>query len=126
MRKAIGLLVLGLLGVLSAQADTDLDAKVWAESSSNLFGWVDVEAQAVTLDHVQSAVESVLSEMGYVRTENRRKEKEAVLVFRGANDQKIAVKLKQFDDYTNIKIKVGWAGNGGLSRLILQNVYPKL
>ena len=64
--------------------------------------------------------------MGYTKTKTKNKEAEAVLTFRGADDEKVTLKLKEFPDYTNIKIRIGWVGDGGLSRKILERVYLRL
>ena len=125
MKAMIKIFTLLLAGALLASADIEKEAELWAATSKNMMGSVEVKADA-QLGSVQEAFEGVLGEMGYTKTKTKKKEVEAVLTFRGADDEKLTLKLKQFSDYTNIKIRIGWTGNGGLSRKILERVYLRL
>ena len=88
-------------------------------------GSVEIKADA-RLDPVREAFEAVHTEMDYTRTKTKKKEVEAIPTFGGSDDDKITVKLKEFGDFTNIKIRIGWAGNGPLSRKILEQVYLRI
>lgn len=125
MKTTIQILTILLAGTLLASADTAKEAELWAATSRNIMGSVEVKADA-RLALVQEAFEAVLTEMDYTKTRIRKKEVEAVLTFRGADDEKITLKLKEYPDYTNIKIRIGWTGNGPLSRKILERVYLRL
>jgi len=125
MKTTIQILTIMLVGTLVASADKAKEAELWAATSKNIMGSVEVKADA-RLALVQEAFEAVLTEMDYTKTKTRKKEVEAVLSFRGADDEKITLKLKEFPEFTNIKIRIGWTGNGPLSRKILERVYLRL
>ena len=107
-------------------SDADLDAKVWAASARNILGSVEVKAPDESLLSVRDAFDATAEEMGFVPTSSRVKEQEAVLVYRGSGDTKITIKLKEFSDFTNIKIRFGILGDESLSRRMLELVYPRL
>jgi hypothetical protein len=125
MKGSLQIFILLFVGPLLASADLEKEAELWAATSKNMMGSVEVKADA-RLVAVQEAFEGVLGEMSYTKTKTKKKDAEAVLTFRGADDEKITLKLKEFPDYTNIKIRIGWTGNGGLSRKILERVYLRL
>ena len=125
MKATIPIFTLLFFGTLLASADVEKEAELWAATSKNMMGSVEVKADA-RLVAVQEAFEGVLTEMGYTKTKTKKKDVEVVLTFRGTDDEKITLKLKEFPDYTNIKIRIGWTGNGGLSRKILERVYLRL
>ena len=96
-----------------------------AASATNILGSVESRTDE-KLRPVMSAMKAALEEIGYVQTESRVKPIEAVLTFRGKDDAWISVKLKEFPEFTNIKIRCGLTGNDALSRQILQRVYTRL
>jgi hypothetical protein len=125
MKATIMIFTLLFAGTLLASADMQKEAQLWAATSKNMMGSVEVKADA-RLGPVEAAFEAVLAEMGYIRTKTKKKDVEAVLTFRGEDDKKITLKLKELPDVTNIKIRIGWTGNGPLSRRILERVYLRL
>jgi hypothetical protein len=125
MKAIFKTLAVLLLGTVLASADMEKEAELWAASSTNTLGSVEVKADA-GLGSVEKAFEGVLTEMGYAKTKTKKKKIEAVITFRGADDEWIILKLKEFPGFTNVKIRIGWTGNGGLSREILERVYPHL
>ncbi|MGK0238431.1 MAG: hypothetical protein ACI92G_001897 [Candidatus Pelagisphaera sp.] len=48
------------------------------------------------------------------------------LTFRGQGDQKIVIKLKRFEAFTNFRIRVGLVGNESKSAQIFNYVYRKM
>lgn len=126
MWKAVLMATLVGLGGATAWGSSDLDAKVWAASARNILGSVEVKAPDASLLTVRDAFDAVTGEMGYVPTSSRVKKVEAVLVYRGTGDVKITVKLKEFSDFTNIKVRVGITGDEALSRELLKQVYSRL
>lgn len=48
------------------------------------------------------------------------------LIFRGAGDQKIVIKLKGYNAYTNVRIRIGLTGNQSKSAQIFNYVYRKM
>ena len=125
MKTTIQVLSIILAGTLLASADTAKEAELWAATSKNIMGSVEVKAYA-RIGPVQDAFEAVLTEMGFTKTKTRKKDVDAVLTFRGTDDEKITLKLKEYPDFTHIKIRIGWFGNGSLSREILEGVYLRL
>jgi len=125
MKKTIQILSIILFGAVLVSAATEEDAELWALTSKNILGSVEIKVKA-RLDPVQEAFESVLAQLAFTATRTKKKEVEAVLTFRGADNEKVTVKLKEFPDYTNIKIRIGWMGNGPLSREVLKRVYLQL
>jgi len=125
MKTTIQILSVIVFGAVLASAGTEREAELWAASSKNIMSSVEIKADP-RLDPIREAFEAVLADMDYAKTKARKKPVEAALIFRGADDVRITLKLKEFPDYTNIKIRVGWAGNAPLSREILKEAYLRL
>ena len=50
----------------------------------------------------------------------------STLIFRGAGDQKVAIKLKRYEAFTNVRIRVGLTGNESKSAQIFSYIYRKM
>ena len=127
MRKLILLvLVMAIPGANAFGSGPKEEAEVWAASAQNILGSVELQAPDRTLSDLLEAFHAASEEFGYHSTRTRLKETEAVLTYRGREDAKIIVKLKEFRGFTNIKVRCGLTGNDALSRKLLERVYARL
>ncbi len=89
------------------------------------FNFIDSRTYA-EMDTVIDAVNSVMEAEGFTRTRMDRKRAEAELVFRGSGDLPVTVKLKDFEYYTNIRIRYRMTGDEYQSRRLLEMVITEI
>ena len=73
MKATLQIYILLFVGTLLASADLDKEAELWAATSKNMMGSVEVKADA-RLGPVEQAIEGVQGDMGNTKTKTKRKE----------------------------------------------------
>lgn len=117
---------LGCLALLSAGCGkSDREAKDWAYAATNVLGTFETQTP-VRLARVVQAVDGAMKELEYFKGQTDNNGTEAVLTYRGRGDTQVTVKLKQFADYTNIKVRCGLLGEEAQARDILARIYKQL
>jgi|GEM_PF-2695281 len=79
-----------------------------------------------SLETVREAFDTVMVAEGFTRTRLDRTDNEAELTYRGEGDVPVVVKLKTFEEFTNIRIRYRLTGDEHLSRRLLEKVIQEL
>jgi len=77
--------------------------------------------------YVESGFKAHLPGLDYTLVDEKIKDaSRTVLVYRGKGDQKLVVRLKEAEPYTNLSIRIGVTGNNSKSAQIFGYVYRKM
>ena len=80
-------------------------------------------SENVSLDRAWNASQAAMGSMGFAMTSKEKDDLSGKLIARGAEDEKVTVKLKkQTDEVTQIGIRIGIFGDKPLSRQILEEI----
>ena len=120
----IGGLLLAIL-VCGGCGKSEKEAQQWAYAASYTLGSLETQTPA-KLALTIAAFDATMKEMEFFKGATDTKPSEAVLSYRGRGDITVVVKLKEFPNYTNIKVRCGLLGEEALGREILSKFYRRI
>lgn len=135
LSRLAGIALLSVLGffpdsLTSAASSEEAAIKLVQSSSYNLItGNWDVVLGKVASEIVED-FKANLPELDYHLVEEDVTKKggneRRVLVFRGVGDQRVVLKLKEFEGGTNVRLRVGLTGNEAKSAELFKYVYLRM
>lgn len=96
----------------------------WAATATNTLGMLEIRTDRKLAPTI-AAFDAAMQDLEFEKGEAEIKTIEAVLTYRTATTV-VTVKLKEFPDYTNIRLRCGVMGEETLSRQILAAVHRRL